>query len=65
MDNTIVLGLLGSLLVLQVVGIYLLLIRKRFKVTNGKVDLEKFLSELDEDVTRGNKDIDKNLNFRT
>ncbi len=61
MDNTIVLGLLGSLLVLQVVGIYLLLIRKRFKVTNGKVDLEKFLSELDEDVARGSKDIDKNI----
>ncbi len=61
MDNTIVLGLLGSLLVLQVVGIYLLLIRKRFKVTNGKVDLENFLSELDEDVARGSKDIDKNI----
>ena len=61
MDNTIVLGLLGSLLILQVVGIYLLLIRKRFKVTNGKVDLENFLSKLDEDVAKGSNDIDKNV----
>ena len=61
MDNTIVMGLVVLLLVLQVVGLYLLLIRKRFKITNGKVDLEDFLHKLDEDVAQGREGIDKNV----
>jgi len=40
-------------------GLYLLLIRKRFKVTNEKIDLEDFLVKLDEEVARGNKEADR------
>ncbi len=60
MENTIVV-ILASLLVLQVVGIYLLLIRRRFKVTNGEVDLEKFLRDLGEDVESGRRGVEKNV----
>lgn len=60
MDTTIMV-LMILLVVLQAIGVYLLLVRKRFKLTNEKIDLEDFLRKLDEDVARGSRETDRYL----
>ncbi len=61
--STILLGLLIIMLILQTGAIYLLLIRKRFKITNESTidDIGSFLSQLDEEVSMGSKLTDQHL----
>lgn len=61
--NTILLGLLIIMLILQSGAIYLLLIRKRFKITSESAthDIERFLNSLDEEMSERSLITEKHL----
>lgn len=61
--NTILASLLIIMLILQSGAIYLLLIRKRFKITSESAthDIERFLNSLDEEMSERSLTIDKYL----
>lgn len=63
MDNTIVVGLLVLLLILQGIGTYLLFMRKRFKITSDSAtqDIERFLNSLDEEMSERSLITEKHL----
>lgn len=63
MDNTIVVSLLILLLVLQTIAIYLLFMRKRFRITSDSAtqDIEKFLNSLDEEMSERSIITEKHL----
>ncbi|GIT99703.1 hypothetical protein TSL6_02100 [Sulfurovum sp. TSL6] len=61
--NTILIVLLIIMLILQSGAIYLLLIRKRFKITSESAtqDIERFLNSLDEEISERSLSTDKYL----
>ena len=67
MDNIIVVSLLALLVVLQAIGIYLLFMRKRFKIRSDTAtqDIEKFLNSLDEEMSERSYTTEKHLQMFT